>query len=92
MFGQDAAVAGFGALAHLDLDHPHLRAACLLCEALGVEAPVCSATAEVTAAQLPGQVAAVFAVVRADAAFAGVMGEITQLGALVQGADGIGAE
>ncbi|MNJ26377.1 hypothetical protein D3C77_208580 [compost metagenome] len=85
-------MTGFGALAHFDLDHPHLRAAGLFGEALGVEAPVCSATAEITATQFPGQVAAVFAVVRADAAFAGVMGEITQLGALVQGADGIGAE
>ncbi|MNZ24029.1 hypothetical protein D3C78_411640 [compost metagenome] len=92
VLGQDAAVAGLGALAHLDLDHPHLRAARLGGKTLGVEAPVRCAAAEVAAAQFPHQVAAVFAVVGADAAFAGVMVEVAQLGPLVERADGIGTQ
>src|SRR5699024_4447194 len=71
---QDAAVAGLGALAELDLDHPHLRLLRLGGEALRIECAVLGAAAEVAAAQLPDQVAAMLAVVRADAAFAGVVG------------------
>ncbi|MNZ28874.1 hypothetical protein D3C78_461140 [compost metagenome] len=85
-------MAGLGALAHLDLDHPHLWAARLGGEAFGVETPVRRAAAEVATAQFPDQVATVLAVIGADAAFAGVMVEIAQLGALVEGADGVGAE
>lgn len=85
-------MAGLGALAHLDFDHPHLRRPGLRREAFRVEATVAGAAAKVTAAQLPGQVATVFPVIGADAAFAGVMGEIAELGALVQRADGVGAE
>lgn len=46
-------MAGFGALAHLDLDHAHLRAARLGGEAFGVEAPVWRAATEVATAQFP---------------------------------------
>jgi hypothetical protein len=92
VLGQDAAVAGLGALAELDLDHLHLRIAGLGGEALGVEAAVVGAAAEVAAAQLPHQVAAVLAVVGADAALAGVVVEVAEPGALVQRADGVGAE
>ncbi|MNE01747.1 hypothetical protein D3C80_941970 [compost metagenome] len=83
VLGQDAAVAGFGALAELDLDHPHLRAARLGGEAFRVELAVAGAAAEVAAAQFPDQVAAVLAVVGADAALAGVVVEVAELGALV---------
>lgn len=79
-------------MANLDFDHPHLRAACLGGKAFGVEAPVWRAAPEVAAAQFPDQVAAMLAVIGADAAFAGVMVEVAQLGALVEGADGVGAE
>lgn len=79
-------------MAHLDFDHAHLRAARLGGEAFGVETPVRRAATEVAAAQFPDQVAAMLAVIRADTAFAGVMVEVAQLGALVEGADGIGAE
>lgn len=85
-------MAGFGALAHLDLDHPHLRILCLFGEALWVEPAVFGAAAKVAAAQFPGQVTAIFSVVRADAAFASVVGEVAQLGALVQRTNRIGAE
>jgi BioD-like phosphotransacetylase family protein len=47
----------------------------LLGEALGAEAAVVVAAAEVARADLPDQVAAVLAVVAADAAFAGVVRE-----------------
>jgi hypothetical protein len=76
VLGQDAAMAGLGTLADLDLDHLHLRVLRLGGEAFGVEAPVLGAAAEIAAAQFPDQVAAVFAVVGADAAFAGVMGKL----------------
>ncbi|MND42383.1 hypothetical protein D3C80_331560 [compost metagenome] len=72
---QDAAVARLGALAELDLDHLHLRRARLLGEALRVEAAVLGAAAEVATADFPDQVTAMFAVVRADAAFTRVMGK-----------------
>ncbi|MCY1179726.1 hypothetical protein D9M73_201400 [compost metagenome] len=85
-------MAGFGALAELDLDHPHLRGAGLGGEAFRVELAVTGAAAEVAATQFPDQVAAVLAVVGADAAFAGVVIEVAELGALVERADGVGAE
>ncbi|MOA29319.1 hypothetical protein D3C78_1503270 [compost metagenome] len=85
-------MAGLGALAHLDFDHPHLRVLCLGGEALRVETSVGGAAAEIAAAQLPGQVAAVFAVIGADAAFTGVMGEVAEFGALVQCPNGVGAQ
>src|SRR5471032_1474206 len=85
-------MAGFCALAHLDFDHAYLRVLRLRGEAFRVEAAVAGAAAEVATAQFPGQVAAVFAVVRADAAFAGVVGKVAELGALVQRANGVGAQ
>ncbi|MCY1517498.1 hypothetical protein D9M68_521800 [compost metagenome] len=85
-------MAGLGALAELDLDHPHLWVARLFGEALGVERAVLGAAAEIAAAQFPDQVAAVLAVVGADAAFAGVVVEAAEPRALVQRADRVGAE
>ncbi len=85
-------MARFGALAHLDFDHSNLRCACLLGKALGVEATVRGAAAEIAATQFPGQVAAVFTVIGTDAAFAGIVGKVTELGALVQGANRIGTQ
>lgn len=92
VLGQDPAMTGLGALAHLDFDHPHLRGLRLCRKAFRVEAPVGGAAAEVAAAQFPGQVATVFPVVGADAAFARVVGEVAELGALVQCANGVGAQ
>ena len=92
VLGQDAAVAGFGALTHLDFNHADLRVLRLFGKPLRVETAVFGAAAEIAAAQLPREVAAIFAVVRADAAFAGVMGEVAEFGAFVQRPDRIGAE
>jgi hypothetical protein len=64
--GQDAAVAGLGALRQLDLDHLDLRIARVGGEALLVERALGVAAAEVARADLPDQVAAVDAVVPAD--------------------------
>ena len=92
VLGQDPAVAGFGALAHLDFNHAHLRILCLYGEALRVETAVAGAAAEVAAAQLPGQITTVFAVIRADAAFACVVGEVAEFRPLIQRPDRVRAE
>ncbi|MCY1427911.1 hypothetical protein D9M71_437790 [compost metagenome] len=89
---QDAAVARLGALAELDLDHLHLWRARLLGETLRVEAAVLGAAAEVATADFPDQVTAMFAVVRADAAFAGVMGKTAHARTAVERRDGVGTE
>ncbi|MNG94978.1 hypothetical protein D3C76_810200 [compost metagenome] len=85
-------MAGFGALAELDLDHLHLRRAGLSGEAFRVEAALLGTAPEVAAADLPDEVAAVFAVVGADAALAGVVGEAAQASTLVERGNGVGAE
>ena len=58
----------------------------------GQNAAVVVAAAEIAAADLPDQVAAEFAMIAADAAFAGVVREAAELGALVEGANGVRAE
>src|SRR5215471_12559374 len=68
--GQYAAVTGLGALAEFQLDHFHLIAACVVFE--------------VTGADLPNNVAAVFLVVSAVAALAGIVRELPFLGADVE--------
>jgi hypothetical protein len=81
---QHAAVAGLGALRELDLDHLDLRLARLQRELLRVEISIRRAAAEIAAADLPDQIAAVLAVMAADRAFPGVVSEIAELGALVE--------
>ena len=85
-------MTGLGTLAHLDFNHAYLRVLRLNRKAFGVEASVSGTATEIAAAQLPGQVAAVFAVVRADAAFTGIVGKVAKLGALVEGANRIRAQ
>ena len=85
--GQDAAVAGLGALGHLDLDHLDLVVGGVRAEQLRIEVAVRGAAAEVAGADLPDQVAAVLEVVLGQAALAGVVGEAAQLGAGVHGRD-----
>src|SRR6202162_5965546 len=81
---QHAAVAGLGALRDLDLDHLDLGGARLLGELFRIELAVRRAAAEIAAADLPDQVAAVLAGIAADPALAGVVGEAAELGALVE--------
>jgi len=92
VLGQDATVARFGTLAHLDFDHAHLRGAGLGGKALRVETPVRGAAAEIATAQFPGQVAAMFAVIGTDTAFTRVVGKITEFCTLIQGADRVGTQ
>src|SRR3546814_6333274 len=66
------------ALAELDLDHLDLLVLRAVAEAFGVEAAACIAAAEIAAAELPHDVAAVGAMIGAEAAFAGVVVEIAQ--------------
>ncbi len=61
-------------------------------EQFGIECPVRIAAAEVPGPDFPDQIAPVLAVVLADAAFAGIVRKVAELGALVEGADGVGAE
>ena len=61
-------------------------------EFLGAERAVGIAAAEIARADFPDDVAAVFAVIGAVAAFAGIVGEIAFLGADVERADGVRAE
>src|SRR5580704_12948153 len=88
--GQHAAVAGLGALAELELDHFYLVVLGVLGEFLGAERAVGIAAAEIARADFPDDVAVVFLMIGAIAAFAGVVGEIAFLGSAVQRQDGVG--
>src|SRR5690606_11954711 len=68
VLGQNPAMPGFGALAQLDFDHLHLRAASLSSETLRIEGAVIVTTAKITAAQLPDQITTVLKVIGTDAA------------------------
>src|SRR3546814_8521623 len=77
--GQDAAMAGLRALAQLDLDHPDLLALRDVAEAFGIETTGLVAAAEIAAAKLPHDVAAMGSVIGAETAFAGVDRKSTRL-------------
>src|ERR1700752_3124584 len=85
-------MAGLGALADLELDHLDLVVGGDLGEQFGIEAAVAVAAAEITGADLPDDVAAVLAVIGADAALAGVMRETAALRAGIERAHRVGAE
>src|SRR5262245_65584449 len=76
---QHAAVAGLGPLRQLDFDHLDLSLLRLRGEPVGAECAVLVAAAEIAAADLPDQVTAEFAMIAADAALAGVVGEAAEL-------------
>ena len=85
-------MAGLGTLRQLDLDHLDLRIGDLLGKSLRAEAAVGIAAAEIAAADFPDDVAAEFAVIAAEPAFSGVVREIAEPGALVEGENRVGAE
>ena len=85
-------MAGFGALAELDLYHLDLRIGGVGDEFLFAERAVRIAAAEVARGHLPDQIAAMHAVVLADRAFARVVDEAAHLRALVQRLDGIAGQ
>src|SRR3546814_16873805 len=85
-------MAGFGALAQLDLDHPHLVDLRRVAEAFGVEATGAVARAEIAAAEFPHDVAAMRAVIGADAALAGVVLEAAGIRPQIERLDSACAE
>jgi hypothetical protein len=82
-------VARLGALAEFQLDHFHLFAACVVLEFLGAECAVWVAATEITGADLPNNVAAVFLVISTVAAFARIVSEMPFLGAAVERANSV---
>ena len=87
---QHAAMAGLGALAELDFDHLDLVVGGRGGEFFRIECRRVAA-AEIAGADFPDDVAAVLAVIGAEAALAGVVREAAGA-APVQRADGVGAE
>ena len=90
--GQYAAFTGFGTLRKLDFDHFHLIERGAFGKGFGVEVAVFIAAAEIAGTDFPNQITAVFAVVGADAAFAGVVGEAAFFGTFVERFDGGGGK
>src|SRR3546814_3718938 len=80
-------MAGLRALAQLELDHPDLLALRDVAEAFGIETTGLVAAAEIAAAKLPHDVAAMGSVIGAETAFAGVVIETTALRAEVERLD-----
>ena len=89
--GQHAADAGLGSLAELERDHLDLVVGGRVAELAGVEVAVLGPGAEVAAADLPDQVAAL-AVVLAEPALAGVVGEPAEPGPRVERRDRVGTQ
>ena len=71
-------------LAQLDLDHLDLIALGIVGKAGGIEMAIIIAASEITAADFPHQIAAIGAVIAANAAFTGVLIEISGRRTLVQ--------
>ena len=80
-------MSGLRALRQLQFDHLHLRIARIGGETFLAESAVVVAAPEIAAADFPDQVPTVFAVIRRNRAFAGVVIETAALGAVVQRAD-----
>src|SRR5690606_5636334 len=89
---QNSAVARFGALAELDLDHPDLRICGFLLKGPWVKATIGVPAAKIPAADFPDQIAAMVSVVGTDTPLAGVVGKASQLCALVQCKNGVGTQ
>src|ERR1700733_1853232 len=90
--GQHTAVAGLGSLAELELDHLDLVAPGVRLKFLGAEGAVAVAAAEITGADFPDDVAAVFTVIRTVAALPRIVGKIAFTGAGIERADRVGAQ
>src|SRR5882724_3169282 len=85
-------MTGLGALADLELDHLDLIVGRDTRELVRIEGAVAVTAAEIAGADLPNDVAAILAMIGADAALAGVVREAALLGAGIQRAHRIGAE
>src|ERR1700675_1354155 len=90
--GQHPAMPGLGALADLEFDHLDLIVAGDAGEFLRIERAVRVAAAEIARPAPPKNVPAVLAVIGADTAFAGVMGEAALPRARIQRAHRVRTE
>src|SRR5215217_6358486 len=89
---QHAAMSGLGALADLEFDHLDLVVGRDAGEFFRVERTIAVAAAEIAGADLPDDVAAVFAMIGTDTALAGIVREAALPGAGIQCPHGLGAE
>ena len=89
---QHAAMARLGPLAELDLHHLDLGIARVIGELRRVELAVIGSAPEIAATDFPDQISPVRAVVAGNAAFTGVVVEISGRRALVERHDRIGRE
>src|SRR5260221_3072078 len=85
-------MAGFCALADFKFSHLDLVARCEPGKILGVERATAVATAEIAGADFPDQVATILLMIRAEAAFAGVMGEVALPGTRIQRTNRVGTK
>src|SRR5712692_1398336 len=81
---QHPAMPGLGALADLELHHLDLVVGRDAREFVRIEAAVAVAATEIAGADFPDDVAAILAVIGADAALAGVMRETALFGAGIE--------
>ena len=85
-------MSGLGALADLELHHLDLIVASDPGKFLRIERSVPVAATEIPRPDLPDDVAAILAMIRADAALTGVMGEAALFGACIQRTNRVRAE
>ena len=83
-------MARLGPLAELEFHHFHLIQSRHFREAFRRKTAIRIARAEIAGTDLPDQIAPRFAVIGAKTTFARIMRKAAALGALVQGANGIG--
>src|ERR1700759_665691 len=85
-------MARLGALADFQPDHLDLIVGGDAGEFFRVERTVAVAAAEIAGADFPDDIAAILAVIRAEATFAGIMGKAALPGAGIECAHRVGAE
>ncbi len=90
--GKNAPVAWLGSLGEFDFDHADLFVGRTFLELLEIKAPIRLTTTKVARADLPDDVASGLEVVRAEAAFSSIVGEVSDLCAAVEGEDGVFTE
>src|SRR5947207_4826975 len=89
---QHPAMPGLGALADLELHHLDLTVGCDALKFVRIEAAVAVAATEIAGADLPDDVAAILAVIGADAALAGIVREAAFFRPRIERAYRVGAE
>jgi len=85
-------VPGLGALTDLQFDHLDLVVTGDLREQVRIEGAIRIAAAEITRTDFPDQIAAILAMIIADAALAGIVREVSAFRARIERTDRIGTE